>query len=59
MIIFIGIPLLAFIIYDIIRRQRYAQRENQRTAEMEAELTRLRELAGESTVSNTAKEQEK
>ena len=47
MVIFIGVPLLAFIIYDIIRRQQYANRENQRTAEMEAELERLRKLAGE------------
>jgi len=47
MIIFIGVPLLAFIIYDIIRRQQYARRENARAAEMEAELARLRELAGE------------
>ena len=43
MLIFIGVPLLAFIIYDIIRRQRSAARENSRTAELEAELARLRE----------------
>lgn len=42
MLIFIGVPLLAFIIYDIIRRQRSAARENSRTAELEAELARLR-----------------
>ena len=47
MVIFIGIPLAAFIIYDIIRRQRYAAKENKRTAELEAELERLRTLAGE------------
>ena len=47
MFLFIGIPLLAFIIYDIVRRQRYASREKARALEMEAELARLRSLAGE------------
>ena len=47
MVLFIGIPLLAFIIYDIIRRRRYASKEDKRTAELEAELERLRALAGE------------
>lgn len=42
MLIFIGVPLLGFIIYDIIRRQRYAGKESRRTAELEAELERLR-----------------
>lgn len=47
MIIFVGVPLLAFITYDIIRRQRSANKENKKTAEIEAELERLRTLAGE------------
>lgn len=47
MILFVGVPLLAFIIYDIIRRQRSANKENKKTAEIEAELERLRTLAGE------------
>lgn len=47
MIIFVGVPLLAFIIYDIIRRQRSANKASKKTAEMEAELERLRKLAGE------------
>jgi len=47
MILFIGIPLLAFIVYDIIRRRHYASKEDKRTAELEAELERLRALAGE------------
>ena len=42
MIVFIGVPLLGFIIYDIIRRQKYANKENKKTAELEAELERLR-----------------
>lgn len=45
MLIFIGTPMLAFIIYDILRRQRSAVRENRRTAELEAELDRLRKQA--------------
>ena len=47
MICFIGIPLFAFIIYDIIRRQRAANKEGKKTSELEAELERLRALAGE------------
>lgn len=42
MLLFVGVPVLAFLIYDIIRRQRYANRENRRTAELGAELERLR-----------------
>lgn len=48
MLLFAGIPLLAFILYDILRRQRFAARERQKAQEMEAELARLRQLAGES-----------
>lgn len=47
MLLFIGVPLLAFIIYDIIRRQQYANKEKQRSAELQEELERLRKLAGE------------
>lgn len=57
MIVFIGVPLLAFIIYDIIRRQRYVNMEQKKTAELEAqlqaEIDRLRsvgKLADGSTV---------
>ena len=46
MLLFICVPLLAFIIYDIVRRQRYAIREKAKVREMEAELTHLRSLAG-------------
>lgn len=48
MLLFAGIPLLAFILYDVLRRQRFAARERQKAQEMEAELARLRQLAGES-----------
>ena len=47
MFLFIGLPLLGFIIYDIIRRQRYSAKENKKTAELEAEIKRLRALAAE------------
>lgn len=47
MVLFIGVPLLGFVIYDLLRRRHYASREEQRTAELEAELARLRALAGE------------
>lgn len=49
MVLFIALPLLAFIIYDILRRRHYAAKEDKRTAELEAELERLRALAGEKT----------
>lgn len=49
MLLFIGVPLMAFIIYDIIRRQRYAVKENRRTQELEAEIARLREAGGKDT----------
>ncbi len=47
MMLFIGVPVLAFIIYDIIRRQRSSVRENKKTEELQAEIERLRALAGE------------
>lgn len=47
MLVFIGIPVLGFIIYDIIRRQRYANKERSKASEMEEELERLRAIAGE------------
>jgi len=47
MMIFIGIPLLAFIIYDIIRRQHYVNKERSKQSELEAEIARLKTLAGE------------
>ncbi len=47
MLLFIGVPLLAFIIYDILRRQHYANKEKQDMEALEKELERLRSLAGE------------
>ncbi len=51
MMLFIGVPLLAFILYDIIRRTRAAGRQNKKAADLEAELERLRALAGENAKS--------
>ncbi len=47
MLLFIGIPLCLFVICDIIRRQRSQTAESQKTAELEAEVARLRKLAEE------------
>lgn len=47
MAVFIGIPVCAFIIYDIIRRQRSSGRKDKETEELKAELKRLRAAAGE------------
>ena len=47
MLLFIGIPLLAFIIYDIIRRQYYANKEKKNAKELETELEKLRAQVGE------------
>lgn len=47
MAVFIGIPVCAFIIYDIIRRQRSSGKKDKETEELKAELERLRAAAGE------------
>ncbi len=47
MLIFIGVPVLAFVIYSIIKRQVQLNREGNKSQELEAELERLRALAGE------------
>ena len=47
MAVFIGIPVCAFIIYDIIRRQRSSGKKEKETEALKAELERLRAAAGE------------
>ena len=47
MAVFIGIPVCAFIIYDIIHRQRSSGRKDKETEELKSELERLRADAGE------------
>ncbi len=48
MVIFIGIPVALFIIYDLLERRRMNKRERSKQAQIQEELKRLRELAGES-----------
>lgn len=48
MIIFIGIPLIGFIIYDFLRRSKSVDKEAKKTEELKAEIERLKKLAGES-----------
>ncbi len=47
MLLFIGIPLCLFVIYDIIRRKKVNASEDKKSAELEAEVERLRKLAEE------------
>ena len=52
MAVFIGIPVCAFIIYDIVRRQRSSGKRDKETEELKAELKRLRAAAGEKNPEN-------
>lgn len=56
MVLFIGIPMIGFILYDVIRRQRDAARERQRSNEMEEELARLRALTEKMEQQNSHQE---
>lgn len=47
MVLFIGIPALAFVIHDLIARRKQSARADKRTAELEAELERLRREAAQ------------
>lgn len=58
MLLFIGIPLFLFIIYDILRRQHYANKEKKNTAAMEEELERLRALAKEQSTADSSQSTE-
>lgn len=51
MLLVVGLPLAAFIVYDIIRRQMEDKKEDSKTAELEAELERLRALAATNNIS--------
>lgn len=55
MILFIGVPLVAFVGYDILRRQKHAAKDQAKTKELEAELERLRALAAEKETSDNTK----
>lgn len=47
MLIFIGVPIMLFITYDSIRGRMTKKKKDEGQAELEAELARLRALAGE------------
>lgn len=52
MAVFIGIPVCAFIIYDIIRRQRSSRKKDKETEELKAKLERLYAAHGEKNPEN-------
>lgn len=54
MVLFVGLPLLAFVLYNVIRRQLYNNKKEDKTAALEAELARLRALAGEQPAEDNA-----
>ena len=56
MAIFIGVPVIAFIAFDIIRRQRNARKGDKKQDEMEAELEKLRAIAKEQEEKKKAEE---
>lgn len=45
MAVFIGVPVCAFIVYDIIRRQRSAEKSDRENEELKAEIEKLRAQA--------------
>ena len=47
MVLFVGVPLLGFVLYDFISRRRHIDNERQEKEELEKELERLRKLAHE------------
>jgi len=57
MLLFIGVPVIAFIVYDLVRRQLASKTKKKETQELEAEIERLRALANQTpqpTENNTA-----
>jgi signal peptidase len=49
MLLFIGIPVIGFIVYDIIRRKKSSKQKDKKTEELEAEIARLRALSNQSS----------
>ncbi len=47
MAIFIGVPVLTFLVYDIIRRSRSSKKKSEKEESLEEELARLRAMAKE------------
>ena len=46
MVVFIGVPVCAFVIGDVIRRRKQAQRSDEETARLREELERLKAASG-------------
>lgn len=55
MLLFIGLPIMLFISYDTIRGRVAKKKKSDEQAELEAELARLRALAGEDKPEESAK----
>lgn len=59
MLLFIGVPVLAFVLYDIIRHKMNEKKKASQNEEMQAELARLRALAEENKTANASDVAEK
>ena len=58
MLLFIGLPILAFIIYDLVRHRRQEAEKTRQNQEMAAELERLRSTVGEATDPDEGEDEE-
>jgi signal peptidase len=59
MIVFVALPLILFVLYDVLRRTLSGKKADKRTLELEAELDRMRsELAAKEVESAEAKSAE-
>ena len=47
MLVFIGLPVMVFLVYELLRRRVNNDKRDSKTAELEAEIERLRALAKE------------
>ncbi|MDD2190638.1 MAG: signal peptidase I [Eubacteriales bacterium] len=57
MIVFIALPLILFILYDIVRRRHYEKRERERTKELEEELAKMQQKLNEKDLNSIKKGQ--
>ena len=56
MILFIGLPLGAYLLYDVFRRKRYDAEESDKNTKLEEEVRALRELAARQEAERKAQE---
>jgi len=59
MVIFVVVPLILYIFYDIMRRRAIYKKEKQKTSDLEAELERLRTLSASVAATEYNKEEAK